>query len=199
MRQHGNVLVKDESHPVADSCNSQRACEVQEPGLNLVLTCDGAELDTTASACAPLVTGGTSPETTESAACPSHTPVRYVVTDLDDTFWIPGEKCPEDNIAALKSLKQRNIPVIICTGRSMRSAERGIARFGLDEVLKMFPGIYGDGSIVFGDDRHTVIQTIFLTPKTLDDIATLRRSAPLKLMLAFCTPMGVSSALIRPP
>lgn len=70
--------------------------------------------------------------------------VELVVSDLDGTLWsAPGRRVADETRRALAELEERDIPVLIATGRRARGARRALA----DLELPMFPGIFFDGAV----------------------------------------------------
>lgn len=96
--------------------------------------------------------------------------IKFIITDLDETFWMKYGECPGDNVRLAKRLRRSGIPVIPCTGRSLQCAIDGAKRFGVVDALDWFPGVYNDGAVVYGDSRDQLIQGEFLTPADLDAI-----------------------------
>ena len=52
-----------------------------------------------------------------------------VVTDLDGTLWFNGEEIHSDSLAAVEELKRRNIPLLVATGRRLRSVVEAFRRY----------------------------------------------------------------------
>ncbi|MCD7777750.1 MAG: Cof-type HAD-IIB family hydrolase [Clostridiales bacterium] len=58
--------------------------------------------------------------------------IKYLVMDLDNTFLRADKSIPEENITALKMLKEKGIKVIISSGRSNMSLDIYAEKLGLD-------------------------------------------------------------------
>lgn len=70
-------------------------------------------------------------------------PVSLVVTDLDGTLWDADERVHDRTLAALKELAGRRVPVLVATGRRLRSAEASLRRHGLHLPAVLLDGAMG--------------------------------------------------------
>lgn len=68
--------------------------------------------------------------------------IELVVTDLDGTLWGADEVVHDRTLAALRTLEDRGVPVLVATGRRLRSAVETLARSGL-----VLPTVVLDGSL----------------------------------------------------
>lgn len=79
--------------------------------------------------------------------------IRAIVTDLDGTVLCHGNGCvtiPESFIVAYRHLTEvLNIPIYPATGRSLHSAEGVLKGVQVDDLVKMKPGVYNDGRLIF--------------------------------------------------
>ncbi len=66
-----------------------------------------------------------------------------VVTDLDGTLWDPSIKCHPATLKALAQLVQREIPVLVATGRRANSAQLGLSQNGLSLPTVLLNGALG--------------------------------------------------------
>jgi hydroxymethylpyrimidine pyrophosphatase-like HAD family hydrolase len=79
--------------------------------------------------------------------------IDLVVTDLDGTLWGSDERIHARSLAALDTLADRRVPVLVATGRRLRSAARGLARGGARlPALVVLDGALG---------RHTLSGRVF--------------------------------------
>lgn len=62
------------------------------------------------------------------------TAIELVVTDLDGTLWNHQGEVSDDTRATLGELEQREIPILVATGRRVRSAVLGLAQAGLSRL-----------------------------------------------------------------
>ncbi|MGI9601775.1 MAG: HAD family hydrolase [Acidimicrobiales bacterium] len=69
--------------------------------------------------------------------------IALVATDLDGTLWGPDGRCHPDTVAAISTLEQRGIEVLIATGRRRRSAGAGLERNGIDAPAVLLNGCHG--------------------------------------------------------
>lgn len=60
--------------------------------------------------------------------------IKLVAIDLDGTLVVNGREVSQRNIEAIKAATERGVTVAIATGRPHTSAERFVARLGLEEV-----------------------------------------------------------------
>jgi hydroxymethylpyrimidine pyrophosphatase-like HAD family hydrolase len=68
--------------------------------------------------------------------------ISLVVTDLDGTLWDAGARIHARTLDAMAQLEQRGTPVLVATGRRLRTAMQDLAREGLAP-----PGVFLDGSV----------------------------------------------------
>jgi 5-amino-6-(5-phospho-D-ribitylamino)uracil phosphatase len=73
---------------------------------------------------------------------PADAAIDLVVTDLDGTLWGADEVVHDRTLDALRTLESREVPVLVATGRRLRSAVGTLARSGLD-----LPTVVLDGSL----------------------------------------------------
>jgi hydroxymethylpyrimidine pyrophosphatase-like HAD family hydrolase len=69
--------------------------------------------------------------------------VDLVVTDLDGTLWGADEVVHDRTLAALRTLQERDLPVLVATGRRLRSAVDTLARAGLALPTVVLDGALG--------------------------------------------------------
>lgn len=74
--------------------------------------------------------------------------ISLVVTDLDGTLWDSDEQVHERTLTALAALAEREMPVLVATGRRLRSAQTALARHDL-----ALPAVLLDGAM--GRDLRT--------------------------------------------
>lgn len=74
--------------------------------------------------------------------------ISLVVTDLDGTLWDADERVHDRTLAALAALADRQVPILVATGRRLRSAEVALARHDL-----ALPAVLLDGAM--GRDLRT--------------------------------------------
>ena len=66
-----------------------------------------------------------------------------VVTDLDGTLWFDGEECHPSSLAAIDELKKSGVPLLIATGRRLRSVTDAFQRFELSDQAVLLNGSLG--------------------------------------------------------
>jgi hypothetical protein len=66
--------------------------------------------------------------------------VELVVTDLDGTLWFGHEEIHPATVAAWHKLEQRDIPVLVATGRRVTSTRVPLARLGFSPPAVMMNG-----------------------------------------------------------
>ena len=66
-----------------------------------------------------------------------------VVTDLDGTLWFDGEECHPSSLAAIDELKKRGVPLLIATGRRLRSVTDAFQRYKLSDQAVLLNGSLG--------------------------------------------------------
>ena len=66
-----------------------------------------------------------------------------VVTDLDGTLWFDGEECHPSSLAAINQLKKRGVPLLIATGRRLRSVTDAFQRYKLSSQAVLLNGSLG--------------------------------------------------------
>jgi Cof subfamily protein (haloacid dehalogenase superfamily) len=69
--------------------------------------------------------------------------VDLVVTDLDGTLWDGQERIHTRTLAALTELEDRGLPLLVATGRRLRSAAATLARSGLTPPAVVLDGALG--------------------------------------------------------
>lgn len=101
--------------------------------------------------------------------------VKAIFTDLDGTLWTPGSVCHEDNRILLERVAAEGAAagtaIIPCTGRSLMSTKRGKVVFDVP-ALSPFPGVYFDGSVVYGDSEDEVLLDAHLSRAELAHVLT---------------------------
>lgn len=92
--------------------------------------------------------------------------IELVVTDLDGTLWGADEVIHVRTLAALRTLQERAVPLLVATGRRPRSASVALARSGLTP-----PSVFLDGAL----GRHLQDERVFhqATFEPADALATL--------------------------
>lgn len=83
-------------------------------------------------------------------------PIELVVTDLDGTLWGPDERIHERTLGALAALEARGLPLLVATGRRLRSAADALSRSGLTLPMVVLDGALGR---VDGRSFHEVVFT----------------------------------------
>ena len=71
------------------------------------------------------------------------TDISLVVTDLDGTLWDADERVHQRTVAALQELAGRRLPLLVATGRRLRSARGSLARHGLSPPAVLLDGAMG--------------------------------------------------------
>lgn len=74
---------------------------------------------------------------------PGERAIELVVTDLDGTLWGADEVVHDRTLAALRTLAERAVPVLVATGRRRRSAVDTLARSGLSLPTVVLDGTLG--------------------------------------------------------
>lgn len=69
--------------------------------------------------------------------------VELVVTDLDGTLWHTDEEVPATVVAAVRTLEDRGVPLLVATGRRVASTRRPLARVGLEPPAVVLNGALG--------------------------------------------------------
>jgi len=69
--------------------------------------------------------------------------VELVVTDLDGTLWDAEERIHTRTLSALRLLEERGLPLLVATGRRLRSAVDTLARSGLAPPMVVLDGAMG--------------------------------------------------------
>lgn len=100
--------------------------------------------------------------------------ISLVVTDLDGTLWDADERVHERTLAALTELADRRIPVLVATGRRLRSAEASLARHEL-----ALPAVLLDGAMGHDLAKHRRFHDACFSPP--DAAAVLRAFAAAQL------------------
>eukprot|EP01053_Blabericola_migrator_P004167 Blabericola_migrator_1__4166@NODE_2274_length_3020_cov_422_052828_g1431_i0_p2_GENE_NODE_2274_length_3020_cov_422_052828_g1431_i0NODE_2274_length_3020_cov_422_052828_g1431_i0_p2_ORF_typecomplete_len255_score40_56Hydrolase_3/PF08282_12/2_2e22Hydrolase_6/PF13344_6/0_0029DUF2608/PF11019_8/0_73HAD_2/PF13419_6/0_34_NODE_2274_length_3020_cov_422_052828_g1431_i02641028 len=83
----------------------------------------------------------------------------WVATDMDGTFLDPHHTVSSATREAYKRLTDNGVPVIPCTGRSLASTKAILQKNCPDFLsqLKLTPGVYINGNVVYGDTEEDVI------------------------------------------
>lgn len=87
--------------------------------------------------------------------------IKMVFLDIDGTLYAQGELVPK-SVAAVASLLGANVPVAICTGRSVLHAQH------IQDALQVPYGIYFNGGLVKTDSKE-----LFSTPFDSDDVQAI--------------------------
>ena len=66
-----------------------------------------------------------------------------IVTDLDGTLWYDGGKCHPESMAAIQYLRESGIPLLIATGRRLRSVRGPFQTLGITEEAILLNGSIG--------------------------------------------------------
>ena len=82
-------------------------------------------------------------------------PIELVVTDLDGTFWHLDHDLHHRTQAAVAELAGRGIPVLVATGRRLRTTADPLARFGLAPPAVVLNGALGV-DLGTGERFHTL-------------------------------------------
>lgn len=81
------------------------------------------------------------------------TPISLVVTDLDGTLWHTDDHVPDEVVAAIDELAERNVPLLVATGRRLASTRTPLARIGVTVPVVVLNGALGV-DLVSGDRFH---------------------------------------------
>ena len=66
-----------------------------------------------------------------------------VVTDLDGTLWFDGEECHPASLSAIEEIKNSNVPLLIATGRRLRSVTNAFQRYDFTDQAVLLNGSLG--------------------------------------------------------
>lgn len=80
--------------------------------------------------------------------------IELVVTDLDGTLWQLDHDLHHRTAAALEELAERGIPLLVATGRRLRTTAEPLARFGLAPPAVVLNGSLGV-DLTSGERFHT--------------------------------------------
>lgn len=80
-------------------------------------------------------------------------PISLVVTDLDGTLWHTDDEIAPSVVAAVATLGDRGVPLLVATGRRLASARRPLAREGLTPPAVVLNGALGV-DLATGDRFH---------------------------------------------
>eukprot|EP01057_Protomagalhaensia_wolfi_P001796 Protomagalhaensia_wolfi_Nauph_80__1795@NODE_211_length_3168_cov_202_647811_g159_i0_p2_GENE_NODE_211_length_3168_cov_202_647811_g159_i0NODE_211_length_3168_cov_202_647811_g159_i0_p2_ORF_typecomplete_len273_score34_13Hydrolase_3/PF08282_12/7_8e47S6PP/PF05116_13/4_3e09Trehalose_PPase/PF02358_16/0_016Trehalose_PPase/PF02358_16/1_8HAD/PF12710_7/3_1e02HAD/PF12710_7/0_042Hydrolase_6/PF13344_6/0_033HAD_SAK_2/PF18143_1/0_34HAD_SAK_2/PF18143_1/1_3e03His_Phos_2/PF00328_22/0_15Hydrolase/PF00702_26/8_6e03Hyd len=117
--------------------------------------------------------------------------MKYIFTDIDGTILPYGaHEVPASCMETITRLKERkDIQVIFCTGRTLRSAQNVLK--GLVPTDWFFPGIYSDGLLVYGA-KGEILYERALDPAQADSlVADVREEFPKLKDILFSTRNGV--------
>lgn len=90
------------------------------------------------------MTSNSQTDQTQSSSNENRSAVPHlVVTDLDGTLWDPSIKCHPATLRALEQLVEREVPVLVATGRRANSAQLGLKRNGLSLPTVLLNGALG--------------------------------------------------------
>ena len=97
-------------------------------------------------------------------------PIDLVVTDLDGTLWDRNERIHDRTLAALRWLESASVPVLVATGRRLRSARTRLEADGLHLPVVALDGALGhDGRCVFHERTFSTAAALALLDR-LDEI-----------------------------
>ena len=85
--------------------------------------------------------------------------VKLVASDLDGTFLAKDNSIPESNLKAIETMKQKNIPFAICTGKSYVVSK---------DICNAEYGIFGNGTQVVDFKNNKEIFHIYLKNSDID-------------------------------
>eukprot|EP01053_Blabericola_migrator_P002109 Blabericola_migrator_1__2108@NODE_1580_length_4237_cov_221_241487_g1032_i0_p1_GENE_NODE_1580_length_4237_cov_221_241487_g1032_i0NODE_1580_length_4237_cov_221_241487_g1032_i0_p1_ORF_typecomplete_len318_score65_90Hydrolase_3/PF08282_12/5e28HAD/PF12710_7/2_2e03HAD/PF12710_7/8_5e02HAD/PF12710_7/4e05S6PP/PF05116_13/16S6PP/PF05116_13/4_3e03S6PP/PF05116_13/0_14Trehalose_PPase/PF02358_16/0_0023Hydrolase_6/PF13344_6/0_018Hydrolase_6/PF13344_6/2_9e03Hydrolase/PF00702_26/11Hydrolase/PF00702_26/46_NODE_1580 len=81
----------------------------------------------------------------------------WLATDMDGTFFNSHHGVEETTIEAYKKLRHNGVPVIPCTGRSLKSTQLILGTRCSGVNVTLTPGVYLNGNIVYGDSEDDII------------------------------------------
>ncbi|HJM29440.1 MAG: HAD hydrolase family protein [Acidimicrobiales bacterium] len=92
-----------------------------------------------------------------------------LVTDLDGTLWFDGETCHPKSLEAFRTIQDRNIPILVATGRRLRIVADSFKQFGWRVPCLLLNGSlcydfnrnYNLFSVPFSQEASTSILEIF--------------------------------------
>ncbi len=70
-------------------------------------------------------------------------PISLVVTDLDGTLWHTADHVPDTVLAAMATLAEREVPLLVATGRRLTSTRAPLARIGATPPAVVLNGALG--------------------------------------------------------
>ena len=88
--------------------------------------------------------------------------IKLIASDLDGTFLAQDNSIPENNLKAIKTLKEKNIPFAICTGKSYAISKE------ICNSLDVQYGIFGNGTQIIDLKKQKEIFHHCLTTDELD-------------------------------
>lgn len=96
--------------------------------------------------------------------------IDLVVTDLDGTLWDGDVAVHDRTLAAVATLEERDVPLLVATGRRRRSAQQALAAAGLAPPAVLLDGALGIDLATgaefhrrsFGPDRAGLVLDAFL-------------------------------------
>jgi hydroxymethylpyrimidine pyrophosphatase-like HAD family hydrolase len=74
---------------------------------------------------------------------PAPAPIDLVVTDLDGTLWHTDDHVPDGVVAAIATLSERGMPLLVATGRRLASTRVPLARIGVSPPAVVLNGALG--------------------------------------------------------
>lgn len=83
------------------------------------------------------------PTAVPPTAEPTAAPVSLVVTDLDGTLWHTDDHLDPAVVAAVATLAEQGIPLLVATGRRLASTREPLARYGLTPPAVVLNGALG--------------------------------------------------------
>lgn len=88
--------------------------------------------------------------------------IKLIASDLDGTFLAQDNSIPENNLKAIETIKEKNIPFAICTGKSYAISKE------ICSNLAAQYGIFGNGTQIIDLKEQKEIFHHCLTPDELD-------------------------------
>lgn len=124
------------------------------------------------------------PQTRVPASNTDRTPV-LVVTDLDGTLWDASELAHHRTLRALRTLQERQFPVLVATGRTLHSAHDLLARNSLQ-----LPILSLDGALGQDFDGQSTFHQVAFAPDAARAVLELLQAAQLQPFLHINHPLA---------
>eukprot|EP01054_Gregarina_sp_Poly1_P006261 Gregarina_sp_Poly_1__6260@NODE_3320_length_1184_cov_388_660698_g2105_i0_p1_GENE_NODE_3320_length_1184_cov_388_660698_g2105_i0NODE_3320_length_1184_cov_388_660698_g2105_i0_p1_ORF_typecomplete_len314_score61_26Hydrolase_3/PF08282_12/1_9e39S6PP/PF05116_13/2_7e05HAD/PF12710_7/2e02HAD/PF12710_7/0_016HAD_2/PF13419_6/1HAD_2/PF13419_6/65_NODE_3320_length_1184_cov_388_660698_g2105_i01101051 len=95
--------------------------------------------------------------------------IRWIASDMDETFLSHFHDVSEETAQLYRKLKEHHISLVPATGRSLPALRRVLEANAPDFLpeMKLFPGVYLNGTCVFGDSIDDVIYQHAMAPEAL--------------------------------